>query len=372
MVSENTEYKFMDLWKLVCAFLVIGIHTRPFMASSELLDRLFYYDIANYAVPFFYACTGFFLVIKHRERDIRDKLLLSTWKFIKVYVCWSALYLPLTIYGWFAEGGSGIKYVMQCLRNYIFVGENYYSWTLWYLNGLIFALLLIFALIRRVSIRKMIFLGTMLYTVGVILTALNEHIDKIPLTLASFVILYFKLFVTTRNGLFQSFVFILIGMRTAEKVSDGELLISRCAAVTAFAAYVVKVVLSLATGNCAIYISSILDLPIFAFLFTAMIYGCCNVKWKGCFYRRLGEISSKVYFVHMYFVALCALVLFKDDYHNFKSFAICSVASVLVALASSLAHRLQNNQPNNAELFSEGAECFRNSNSLHNGDRIYG
>ncbi len=88
---------------------------------------------------------------------------------------------------------------------------------------------------------------------------------------------YFKLFVTTGNGLFQSFVFILIGMRTAEKVSDGELLISRCAAVT-----------------------------------------------------------------------------------------------VLAALASSLVHRLQNNQPNNAELFSEGAECFRNSNSLHNGDRIYG
>ena len=29
------------------------------------------------------------------------------------------------------------------LRNFVFVGDNFYSWTLWYLNGLIFALLLI-------------------------------------------------------------------------------------------------------------------------------------------------------------------------------------------------------------------------------------
>ena len=65
--SIDSNYRLIDLLKFICAFLVIGIHTRPFQASSNLLDRLFYYDISNYAVPFFYACTGYFLIAKRNE-----------------------------------------------------------------------------------------------------------------------------------------------------------------------------------------------------------------------------------------------------------------------------------------------------------------
>lgn len=128
--------------KFICAFLVIGIHTRPFQASNVALDKLFYYDISNYAVPFFYACTGYFLIARQPEKELHTKLLLRCKKVMKLYLIWSVIYLSLTICGWWIEDG-GIKYWVSCLRNYIFVGENFYSWTLWYLNGLIFALLLI-------------------------------------------------------------------------------------------------------------------------------------------------------------------------------------------------------------------------------------
>ena len=70
--SIDSNYKLIDLLKFICAFLVIGIHTRPFQASSNLLDKLFYYDISNYAVPFFYACTGYFLIIKSSEENLHD------------------------------------------------------------------------------------------------------------------------------------------------------------------------------------------------------------------------------------------------------------------------------------------------------------
>ena len=55
--SVDPNYKLIDLLKFICAFLVIGIHTRPFQASNVALDKLFYYGISNYAVLFFYACT---------------------------------------------------------------------------------------------------------------------------------------------------------------------------------------------------------------------------------------------------------------------------------------------------------------------------
>ena len=70
--KQSSSYKLIDLLKFVCAFLVIGIHTRPFQASSELLDKVFYYDISNYAVPFFYACTGYFLVLNHPEETLQQ------------------------------------------------------------------------------------------------------------------------------------------------------------------------------------------------------------------------------------------------------------------------------------------------------------
>ena len=40
--SVDSNYKLIDLLKFICAFFVIGIHTRPFQASNVALDKLFY------------------------------------------------------------------------------------------------------------------------------------------------------------------------------------------------------------------------------------------------------------------------------------------------------------------------------------------
>lgn len=125
--STDSNYKLIDLLKFICAFLVVGIHTRPFQACSDLLDKLFYYDISNYAVPFFYACTGYFLVIKHPKEKLQTKIKFRFIKILKIYLVWSVVYLPLTVCGYFVEGRSGLRYLIFCLRNYVLVGENFYS-----------------------------------------------------------------------------------------------------------------------------------------------------------------------------------------------------------------------------------------------------
>lgn len=196
------NYNLIDLLKFICAFLVIGIHTRPFQASSDLLDRIFYYDISNYVVPFFYACTGYLLVVKHREEDLHSKLMHRCSKTLKLYLLWSAIYLPLTIYGWLLEGELKLVYLLRCLRNFIFVGENFYSWTLWYLNGLIFALLIIDFLSRKFTLRQIVYIGSFFYFLGIGMTMCHNHLEKLPSVLANPIDLYFSLFVTTRNGLF--------------------------------------------------------------------------------------------------------------------------------------------------------------------------
>lgn len=247
--KQSSSYKLIDLLKFVCAFLVIGIHTRPFQASSELLDKVFYYDISNYAVPFFYACTGYFLVINHPEETLQTKSMSRCIKILKIYLLWSAVYLPLTVCGWFFDDRSGLRYLALCLRNYVVVGENFYSWTLWYLNGLVFALFLIGILSKRLSIKQISDIGTFAYLAGIGLTMLARHLTHLPLFLARAVQLYFSIFVTTRNGLFMSLVFVSLGMRMAETNRANEWKPSIKTGLLAGGLYIVKVCFSLIGGR---------------------------------------------------------------------------------------------------------------------------
>lgn len=327
--SIDSNYRLIDLLKFICAFLVIGIHTRPFQASSNLLDRLFYYDISNYAVPFFYACTGYFLIAKASEENLHAKLIFRCKKILRICFIWSAIYLPLTISGWITEGGLNPTYLILCLRNFVFVGENFYSWTLWYLNGLVFALLLIGILLKNFSIKQISSIGVFAYLVGIGLTMLNGHLENLPLFLARPIELYFYVFVTTRNGLFQSLVFLTFGMLMAEINRADELKLSVKNGVFAGSLYLLKVGFSLIGGGQ--YFSKILDLPTFWFLFELIIYACKRLNFKGTFYMQIREMSETIYFVHMYFVAFCSLVLYKESYHNFKSYFICAGGATIIA-----------------------------------------
>ena len=335
--STESNYKLIDLLKLICAFLVIGIHTRPFQASSNLLDKLFYYDISNYAVPFFYACTGYFVVIKSSEENLHVDLILRCKKIIRIYLMWSVIYLPLTVSGWVIEGGLNPIYLIFCLRNFVFVGENFYSWTLWYLNGLIFALLLIGVLLKSFSIKQISRISLVAYLVGIGLTILGGHLESLPLFLAKPVDMYFSLFTTTRNGLFQSFVFLSFGMLMAEIDRADEMKLSVKNGLFVGILYIVKVGFSLVGGGQ--YLSEILDLQTLWLLFKLIIYACHRLNFKGAFYIQLRGMSETIYFVHMYFVAFCSLVLYKEGYHNFKSYFICAGGATIIALIYQMAKK---------------------------------
>lgn len=230
--------------KFIRAFLVIGIHTRPLQAVSDVADKLFYYDISNYAVPFFYACTGYFLIVRQQNKDVHEKICFRIKKFLRLYVIWSIIYLPLTFCGWIIEGNREPVYLLRCVRNFILVGDNFYSWALWYLNGLVFALIFIDLLLRKFSIKQIVKFGSVMYVLGIILTMFEGHLNKLPMIVSTAVKLYFAAFVTTRNGLFQSLIFVSIGMMVAETEKLGELRISTGSIIAAALMYLTKIATS--------------------------------------------------------------------------------------------------------------------------------
>lgn len=156
--------------------------------------------------------------------------------------------MPLTVYGWFIEGNKTVEYAALCIRNYILVGDNFYSWALWYLNGLIFALILIDILSKRISIEKIVGFGSVAYLVGIVLTAFWGHQDKLPALLAFPVNIYFSIFATTRNGLFQLLVFVSLGMYIADIEKSGELTKILHKGKIALFAYLIKIPISLIGG----------------------------------------------------------------------------------------------------------------------------
>ena len=79
-----------------------------------------------------------------------------------------------------------------------------------------------------------------------------------------------------------------------------------------------------------------LDLPTFWFLFELVIYACKMVNFSGSFYKQLRGMSETIYFVHMYLVAFCSLILYKSNYHNFKSFFICAGGATIIALLAQI------------------------------------
>lgn len=116
--------------------------------------------------------------------------------------------------------------------------------------------------------------------------------------------------------MFQSLAFIAIGMMIAEKEKQGEIKDILKKGKVLISLYVAKIPISLIGGD----LSQVLDLSIFYGLFALIIFENQELNLQGKFYKMFRDFSGMIYYTHMYLVALCALVLNKDGYHNPISF----------------------------------------------------
>ena len=137
-----------DIFKLVSALLVIAIHTdlKLIIQNPFLVSILDFFE--SMAVPFFFCTTGFML---QREIDASHKIKAEVinrylCKYIRSYTVLSVMYLPLTLYGeylQYVKSGNLLKIAVGVIKNYILVGQQFYSWQLWYLLSVIFALVVL-------------------------------------------------------------------------------------------------------------------------------------------------------------------------------------------------------------------------------------
>lgn len=183
--------KVADLLKFLLALIVVWIHT----GNSTL------YGLVDLAVPAFFILSGFFLFGKIFHASADASGIVSTWlgKTLRLYLFWTAVYLPFAIIGFAKEGIPFIKATAVYVRNVFFFGENYLSWPLWYLLGLLQAGVIIWLTLRiRLPFWGLALIATTLFCLPYLIS-----FDKIAV--------FHKTFVTTRNGFFIGLPYMTLG-----------------------------------------------------------------------------------------------------------------------------------------------------------------
>lgn len=155
----------------------------------------------RWVIPTYYTLSGFFLfgkILNNREKSTNT---LVTWlrKTLRLYLIWTIIYIPFAIIGPQQDGLPTLKAIAIWFRNILFVGENYLSWPLWYLLGLLQAGVIIW-LAEKLKFPLWIY---PLFAMGLWLL---PHI--IPLNDIHFFTTVFK---HTRNGFFIGFPYMVLG-----------------------------------------------------------------------------------------------------------------------------------------------------------------
>lgn len=177
------KYNFLNVVRLVMALIVVSNHLHPldvFIEKNIYLKNLYDF-IIPFAVPFFFITTGFFLgkklkssiEFKDDDKEILKKYLIND---LKLYIFFSILYLPLTIYGFWYEKQNFFLSILMFFRGLLLVGENYNSWILWYLLSEIYFFCFTYFFSDKIKKFKNFFaIGICLYLMGIAINIFNSY-----------------------------------------------------------------------------------------------------------------------------------------------------------------------------------------------------
>lgn len=196
----KTRNRNVDVLKAVCAFLVVCIHAG---FSGKLGEYILLF--ARVAVPVFYMITGYY----YRENRKRKQIVRIIVLIVQANLLYCFLKIVLALFT-----RHGIVTYMESIVNLpnlwklLVFNVSPFSGPLWYLNALLYVLLLYGLLIDKYEIEKFeIHIVGVLLIVGLVL---GKYSFLIKMTFPSEV---------SRNAYFVGFPFFLIGRFMARHIS---------------------------------------------------------------------------------------------------------------------------------------------------------
>ncbi len=285
---SRLNFNNIDCIKVCMAVLVVATHTNLFSVISSIEWRETLINALAIKVPFFFAASGFLVWYKVWNASKEEQLLrLRKWlsKTFRLYLVWSLIYLPYAIYGFWLDGLYFSKALLVYCRNILLVGQNFWSWPLWYLLGMLVAGSIIYLMV------KLDFKAKSMYLIAALFAVLGVFIDMMHGL--GYCNLYFKLFLTTRNGFFEGLPYITVGIAIA---SCGVISSKKLLCVLLLCSFIVHMLgVKLATF-----------FVIYA-LFSLVLQLDLRPR-EDDLYRNFRLTSTIIYFIHMLWVGLITLL----------------------------------------------------------------
>ena len=218
------QYKSIDLAKFICALLIIILHTAPFSSYSKALTFGIRNIVTVFAVPLFFAISGFLFFKKLETVDVneRNKYVFNYLKRIVImYLFWSAVYLIFVIIKWM-RGGVTFYGVLEYVKDFFFEGSYQ---TIWFLPALFGAILLIYLLNKKLSLKKIFIIACVVYVFTLLGSSYYGLTIKIPF-LKSIYDVYYSFFDSVKNAVLFGFIYVLIGGIIATSKRNNEKVVS--------------------------------------------------------------------------------------------------------------------------------------------------
>lgn len=124
MTGTSGRYCSIDIFRYICAVLVVAIHTSPFAEINMAAGFIAKDVITRIAVPFFFVVSGYFYFKKLRSGGKPFKQYIE--HIVKLYAAWSFFYFLIAFAQW---GYTDMKaFLVHCLVSFFFYGSAYHFW----------------------------------------------------------------------------------------------------------------------------------------------------------------------------------------------------------------------------------------------------
>lgn len=129
--TQNNEVSkprnaYIDLFRIVCAIMVITIHATPFKDISPVVETILVDYFPRIAVPFFLCVISYFYIKRLNE----GKEVKSTWiRLLRSYLIWTVVYIVYNLIYQLATGQFELsKFLLYALLEVVVTSTGYQLW----------------------------------------------------------------------------------------------------------------------------------------------------------------------------------------------------------------------------------------------------
>lgn len=293
---NHKNYDMIDLIKYICAILVVVVHVNPFVEIGEVYNFIAINIFGRIAVPFFFIANGYFFAKGYQKKGM-PYLKQYIINITKKYLFWSILYLPFGLYWVSINTDFPVSfYPFALIYAFFNVGTFYH---LWYIPALIFSLVVIVFLNKKISYKWLFALSAVFYIIG----ASETYASYLTPALGSVLSNYISIFYTTRNGLFYGLIFVLLGFICVKRDEKEKFRYNGWAAILCFACIAFEAI-NLYHATRYDFNFLFMLVPFTYFLFQYALHKELRFHLKG--FRELG---SYYYFVHAMVIECIPMIL---------------------------------------------------------------